>query len=810
MSQFCISVQQLLKILMRYFMILIVLLSVSASAIGQSGIIRGKVFEAINNQPIEFATIIVQGTGNGSGTDSAGNFELKGLSPGLYNIQVSSVGYKPKTVFEIAVTNAKPAEVNVPMESIVNELDEVTIKADAFNKSEESPVSLRTIGVNEIQRNPGGNRDISKVIQSFPGVAQTVSFRNDVIIRGGAPNENRFYLDEIEVPNINHFQTQGGSGGPVGMINVDFIQDVEFYSGAFPANKGNALSSLFEFRQKDGRSDHAGLSATVGSSDLGLTLEGPIGKKSTIIFSVRRSYLQFLFKALALPFLPTYNDYQLKYKLKFDRKNELSIISLGALDQFKLNLGADSTDLQRYILGNLATNNQWNYTIGAVYKHFGKNNFITGVLSRNMLNNEADKYFNNDDSDPANLLFRYQSQEIENKLRLENNYYKNKLKINYGAGYEFVKYNNSTFDKQSDPDGNIYTVDFTSEISFSKYALFGQVTYPFFDRRLVLSGGLRTDFNNYASTMSNPLKQLSPRLAATYNINDAFNLNFSTGIYYQLPPYTVLGYRNNQGELVNQQNEITYISCSHLVGGFEYYSRSNGRISIEGFYKSYKNYPFILNDSISLANLGADFGVVGNTEVNSTSTGRSYGLELLLQQKLFKGFYGLASVTYVRSEFSNKQEVLVPSSWDSRIIVSLTAGKKFGKNWELGVKWRLTGGSPYTPYDIALSSMIPVWDIYGQGLPDYDYLNTKRLPVAHQLDARIDKKWFFTKFNLNLYLDVQNVYAFKATLPPYLDVKRDDAGNPLVDPLNEGSYQTYLLENTTGTVLPSVGIIFEL
>ena len=795
---------------MRYILLLMLLLSISASTMGQSGKIRGKVFEAINNQPIEFATIIVQGTANGAGTDSAGNFELKGLTPGLYNIQVTSVGFKPKTVFEIAVTNAKPAEVNVPMESIVNELDEVTIKADAFNKSEESPVSLRTIGVNEIQRNPGGNRDISKVIQSFPGVAQTVSFRNDVIIRGGAPNENRFYLDEIEVPNINHFQTQGGSGGPVGMINVDFIQDVEFYSGAFPANKGNALSSLFEFRQKDGRSDHFGLSATVGSSDLGLTMEGPVGKKSTIIFSVRRSYLQFLFKALALPFLPTYNDYQLKYKLKFDRKNELSIISLGALDQFKLNLGADSTDLQRYILGNLATNNQWNYTIGAVYKHFGKNNFITGVLSRNMLNNEADKYFNNDDSDPANLLFQYQSQEIENKLRLENNYYKNKLKINYGGGYEFVKYNNSTFDKQSDPDGNIYNVDFTSEISFSKYALFGQVTYPFFDRRLVLSGGLRTDFNNYASSMSNPLKQLSPRLAATYNINDAFNLNFSTGIYYQLPPYTVLGYRNNQGELVNQLNEVTYISCSHIVGGFEYYSRSNGRISIEGFYKSYKNYPFILNDSISLANLGADFGVVGNTEVNSTSTGRSYGLELLMQQKLFKGFYGLASVTYVRSEFSDKQDVLVPSSWDSRIIVSLTAGKKFGKNWELGVKWRLTGGSPYTPYDIPLSSQIPVWDIYGQGLPDYDYLNTNRLPVAHQLDARLDKKWFFSKFNLNLYLDVQNVYAFKATLPPYLDVRRDDAGNPLIDPLNEGSYQTYLLENTTGTVLPSVGIIFEL
>jgi len=185
-----------------------------------------------------------------------------------------------------------PAELNVGMEELSTELQEVTVKSDAFDKSDESPVSLRTIGVNEIQRNPGGNRDISRVIQSLPGVSYTVSFRNDVIIRGGAPNENRFYLDDVEVPVINHFSTQGSSGGPVGMINVDFIKQVEFYSGAFPSNKGTGLSSLFEFKQKDGRSDRVGFTATVGSSDLSLTLEGPIGSKSNFIFSVRRSYLQ--------------------------------------------------------------------------------------------------------------------------------------------------------------------------------------------------------------------------------------------------------------------------------------------------------------------------------------------------------------------------------------------------------------------------------------------------------------------------------------------------------------------------------------
>ncbi len=613
----------------------------------------------------------------------------------------------------------------------------------------------------------------------------------------------------MEVPTINHFATQGSSGGPVGMINVDFIKEVEFYSGAFPADKGSGLSSLFEFKQKDGRSDRIGFTATVGSSDLGLTLEGPIGSKSNFIFSVRRSYLQFLFKALELPFLPTYNDYQLKYKVRFDRKNELSVISLGALDHNELNLSANKTAEQQYLLGVLPSQDQWNYTFGVVYKHFGKNNFITAVASRNMLNNESNKYENNDESSEANLLLNYQSQEIENKLRLENNWYRNNLKIYYGVAYEYVKYNNATYQKRSDPSGNVFLVDFSSQLDFSKFAGFGQISYPFFDRRLITSFGLRTDFTNYDESMSNPLDQLSPRLSLTYNISDQFNLNFNAGIYHQLPPYTVMGYRSNDGELVNKTNNVSYITNKQLVFGGEYYSSNGGRISLEGFYKGYTNYPFLLKDSISLANLGADFGVIGNEPAVSTSEGRSYGVELLLQQKIYKGFYGLAAFTFFRSEFKDKRGNYVPSSWDNRFVTALTAGKKFPRNWEVGAKWRFSAGSPYTPYDTVTSALIPVWNVNNQGIPDYNRLNSLRIASYNQIDVRVDKKWFLSKFSIDLYLDIQNLLNAKVKLPPYLDVVRDDNGVPVEDPNNPGSYQIYYLDNTSGTVLPSIGLVFE-
>jgi hypothetical protein len=567
------------------------------------------------------------------------------------------VGYVSKIVNEIEVKQSKPAIINVALEPVTKELQSVVIEASkfSFDKNTESPVSLRTIGVNEIQRNPGGNRDISRVLQSQPGVQTITSFRNDILIRGGGPNENRFYIDGIEVPNINHFATQGSSGGPVGLLNVDLIKDVKFYSSAFPANRGNALSSVMELTSIDGRNDRFGFTSTIGSSDLAVSMQAPLFKsnsKNTALLSVRRSYLQLLFKALGLPFLPTYNDYQLRLKFKPTANSELTIMSLGAYDVSNLNLSADSTNFQKYLLGNLPEYYQWNYTFGIAYKYFGKNNYITLVASRNMLNNTAQKYLNNDKSIASNKIFDYTSREIENKIRIEDNVYKNGWKINYGALFENVKYTNATLQTITTGQGSTL-INFSSFIEFNKGALFTQVTRNFFADRLITSFGLRSDINSYIARMVNPLQQLSPRISFSYILTERISINANTGIYYQLPPYTVLGYRNNENLLVNKQNNIIYIRAIHYVGGIEYYSKTNTRISVEGFFKQYANYPFVLTDSIALANLGADFGVVGNAPVNSSAAGKSYGIEFLAQQKLYKGFFGILSLTAFRRLFTN-------------------------------------------------------------------------------------------------------------------------------------------------------------
>ena len=237
------------------------------------------------------------------------------------------------------------------------------------------------------------------------------------------------------------------------MINVNFIREVDLYSGAFPSNRGNTLSSVMEFKQIDGNPDRIATSFTIGSSDIGLTFDGPIGKKTTFVFSARRSYLQFLFSLIGLPFLPTYNDFQFKTKTKINDKNQLTIIGLGAIDDFELNKGINENEtnqdqIQRnnYILGYLPVTTQWNYAIGVNWTHFSNNSFQNFIFSRNHLNNRSLKYKDNIETN-ENLIQDYLSQEVENKFRFENTIRENGWKINFVTGLEYATYTNKTFQK---------------------------------------------------------------------------------------------------------------------------------------------------------------------------------------------------------------------------------------------------------------------------------------------------------------------------------------------------------------------------
>lgn len=786
---------------MKYFIFFLIFInSINLFAQTQkNGVIHGRIYDAQNNNPVPFASVAVYGTTSGAISDTSGNFEIKGLEPGFVELRVSSVGYEPFASQQIMVTNANKFYIEIALEPAATNLKEVVVKASPFRRDKESPISLINISLKEIEKSPGGNRDISKVIQSFPGVASTPAYRNDVIVRGGGSSENRFYLDGVEIPNLNHFATQGASGGPVGIINVDFIREVSFYSGAFPAEKGNALSSVLDMKQIEGNKEKLKVKAAIGASDLALTLDGPVTDNTSFIFSARRSYLQFLFSALELPFLPVYNDFQFKTHTNFNQRNELTFIGLGAYDKSTLNLDANKTESQRYILGYLPDNNQWNYTLGAVFKHFYENGYDLWVLSRNMLNNKQIKYANNIESQ-ANLLLDYNSFESENKFRYEHHLLlSDKYKVSFGFNGEYARYENDTYRKLFIGE-DFYSTD----LDFFKWGLFGQVSKEYFNKRLSISLGIRSDANNYSKEMTNLLKQISPRFSASYALTANMHLNFNTGRYYQLPPYTTLGFRDTMEVLINK-NTARYISVDHMVAGFDIQPTNESKLSLEGFYKVYNKYPFSVTDQVSLASKGADFGTYGDEAITSTGEGRAYGLELLYQNKDWRGYNLTVSYTLVRSEFKDSAGNYIPSSWDNKHLLNILVAKQFKRHWTVGMKWKYIGGTPYTPVDIEKSSLVAAWDAQRQAYLDYSRYNTLRLGPYHQLDVRVDKEFFFKKWSLITYMDIQNVYNFKSPAAPTYIVDETVPVTPDPD-----RYTLKKLEMTSGgTILPTVGIIVQ-
>ena len=765
--------------------------------------IKGVVIDKSTRQPLEFVNVLVVGLGIGASTDANGNFLITQVPPGIYRLQASFLGYKTELTPEYRVNHVTPY-VQIELEEENASLNEVVVTASPFQKVPESPVSLRVIGLQEIEKAPGANRDISKVVQNYPGVAfSPIGYRNDLIVRGGGPSENRFYLDGVEIPNINHFSTQGASGGPVGLIDADLIRSVKFYSGAFPADKGNALSSVLDFSLRDGDMERNSLKATLGASEVSLSSNGHIGNKTSYLVSVRQSYLQALFKILGLPFLPAYTDASFKIKTRFDSHNELTLLGLGGIDRMKLNLGIEGEDAE-YMLSYLPEINQETYTVGGVYRHYSQRHVQAIVLSQSYLNNRNVKYRDNDESSEENLTLRLGSIEQETKLRMENTSSWSVWKVKAGFDLNYSRYKSNEYRKVF--ANALWEYDYHTDLSLWRWGMFASVDYAAPDKSFTASMGVRTDGNNYSDKMKELWRQLSPRLSVSYRLIEGLTLSGHVGLYYQLPSYTALGFKGEEGEYVNRH--LDYISVSQESLGLSWTPNENMELSVEGFYKLYGHMPFSLSDQIPLSCKGNDYGTIGNEALSSEAKGRSYGVELMFKWLLAQKLNLSSSLTIFKSEFKDgEQGSYVPSAWDNRFILNMSGTYNFPKHWSLGAKVSCIGGSPYTPYDVEKSSLVEAWNVQGRAYYDYSRYNQERLPVFGQLDVRVDKTFYLKKCMLGFYLDIQNITASKLRQPDAL-MSTGQIENPSA-PLSEQRYVMKSIRQESGTLLPTLGITFE-
>ena len=766
--------------------------------------VKGTVIDKSSRQPLEFINVMIVGLNKGGVTNAEGKFSIGQVPPGIYRLQASAIGYKTVTTPEY-ILSTRDLHIQIEMEENQTELEGVTVTASPFRRDIESPVSLRIIGLQEIEKSPGANRDISRIVQSYPGVAfSPIGYRNDLIVRGGSPSENRFYLDGVEIPNINHFSTQGASGGPVGILNADLIREVNFYTGAFPTDKGNALSSVLDFKLRDGDMERNSLKATLGASEVSLASNGHLGKKTSYLVSVRQSYLQFLFDMLGLPFLPTFTDAQFKLKTRFDARNELTVLGLGGIEKMKLNTKADDED-NEYILSYLPKIQQETFTLGAVYRHYAGAHVQSVVASHSYLNNRNTKYQQNDESDPDHLMLRLRSTEQNTQLRLENSSSFRNWKVTVGTSLDYSQYSNTTFQKVY--TDRAQTFDYHTYLGIMRWGLFGTVNYTSIDERFTASLGLRADANNYSAAMKDLSDQLSPRLSLSYQLTEHWSLSGNAGLYYQLPPYTALGFKNNNGLYANKY-ALRYMQVSQGSIGLNWRKGDTFEVSVEGFYKDYDKIPLSVADGIPLTCKGNDYGVIGNELLTSTAQGRSYGAELLLKWLIAKKLNLASSFTLFKSEYrTDKESEYIASAWDNRFIFNLRGTYNLPRHWSVGMKVSCIGGAPYPPYDADKSSLVTAWNAQGKPYYDYTRYNEERLPAFTQVDIRIDKTFYLKRCMLGFYIDLQNIAGSKLKQADVLMstgvIKNPDA------PIAEQRYVMKSLKQESGTLLPTLGITFE-
>jgi hypothetical protein len=790
------------------------------------GSVAGTITDKNSLTPLAGATIRIEGTSLATVSDSLGRFRITGITPKTYTLRISSIGFTELVLYNTVITVGNELNLTLQLETLATKLAEVTVSSGrktAIAASLETPLSVQKLTTEEIRSNPGGNFDVSRVIQALPGVGGTAGsvggYRNDIIIRGGAPNENVYYLDGIEIPVINHFATQGSAGGPTGMLNVSFLEEVKLSSSSFDARFDNALSSVIQFRQRNGNPNRVQGNLRLSATELATTLEGPLSAKTTFLASARRSYLQLLFKAIDLPIRPNYWDFQYKVTHRINKKTTLTLLGLGAIDDFSFGAPREATPEKLYILDATPAIQQWNYTFGVSLRKQIPGGYWNLALSRNMFDNAIEKFDGNNTQDETKRRTGINSQEIENKVRFDVNKTIRGVKIAYGGVVQYAKSNNNSFirirQELRDGAGNLIqpavTSKYLSDIDLWRTGAFIQISKRMAQDRLSMSGGLRTDMNSFTESGGDPLRTLSARVGLSYVLADKWSLNASVGDYYKLPVYTILSFRNNQGQLVNRNTD--YTRSSHVVIGTEFLPAPTTRFTLEAFYKRYDRVPLSIRDGISLSNLGGDFNAVGNEAVRTDGQGYSYGFEFFAQQKLSKRFFGTLSYTYFISRFSGADKKMIASAWDNRHLLSFIGGYKMGKNWEIGVKFRYQGGAPFTPFDMAQSQLNYL--TLGTGVLNLSQLNSQRLGAFHSGDIRIDKKWNWKKTTFDLFLDITNFYGAKSPAFPQFTFKRNETntaflttnGQPIN--LNGSNAIPLILANEDGTLIPTIGFIVE-
>ncbi len=704
---------------------------------GPQGAIKGRVVDASTLQPIIGASVVIVGTTQGASTDDEGRYRIANVPIGTYAVSFRSIGYEPLAQTDIVVKPRRTVFVDGELKQSTVAVDSITVSAGFFSQPDDQPSSSVSFSSEEIRRSPGTAGDVSRILATLPSIAKVDDQLNALAVRGGSPLENAFYLDNIEIPNINHYPLQGTTSGPIGLINVDFIKSVDFSAGGFPAAYGGKLSSVMELTFREGNREQ--FDGQIGAHFAGLeaTVEGPMARsRGSWMFSARRSYLDLLVDAIGTGVAPKYSDYQGKVVYDLSSRSQLTFLGVAGVDYIEFEKDQSIEDG----FSVYGVSDGWEYAFGTNWRYLWGNGF-----SNTSVGYLATKYGNSFYETKSDLhLTEQNTTEAALQVRNRNHYrFDESLSMDFGLDVKqvFNDYNNRISEytnfvgDTTAPD----TVDIYEKAVFT--GAHASMTYrP--TTRLTTTLGLRFDWSE-----ANHNQYISPRFSVSYEFNDRTALTGAAGIYRQFLQPNILVWDEVFRELRDPM-------AVHYVLGARHLLRSDTRLTVEAYYKEYYHMPMdpdqpqlMLADEYGLARLYAPVETL-------VDNGKAYsaGVELTLQRKLVSGVYGLVSGSYSRSRYEGYDGVWRDRLVDNKVLMSIEGGYKPNEHWNYSLRWVFAGGRPYTPLDQEASAAI------NRSVRDEALVNAERFPAYHSLNLRVDRRFNWSGSNLIVYLSIWNAY----------------------------------------------------
>lgn len=714
------------------------------------GSISGVVKDA-RGAAIKAVRVCIQ-TNRCSDSNDAGAFRITDVRPGSYRLEITIRGETSFLNPDVEVRAGLDASIEITLPTIETLRQSVTVSESVFLAPEEVKTSGFLIQRYEIFKAAGARQDVSRYVQSLPGVGiGTNDERNDLIVRGGSPLENLFIVDNVEIPNINNFANFASAGGVISLLDPALIQDVTFLTGGYPAPYVNRTSSVLQITQREGSREKFVGRLALGSAGLGGILEGPIRKaKGSWVFSAKRSFLDAFTSDIGIGGVPVNYNFNSKALYDLTSRDRIWLVNITGVD--KIRLGAtDKKNTNDPELNLIDIRYQgWRSATGLNWQHlFGSRGVgLLGLTDSEANVSETVKDLLKFGFKPiaeTPVLYSENNHEGESTIKYDLTSYLPVVdKLQVGGSFKIFR---NVFDAQKpygtdnpfSPVQNLNPFLLRQSSLAYQSAAYIQSSRNFTPRLNLTWGGR---FDNYQALQKT---RFSPRLGLSYRLTNKLSWRSGYGIYYQQPLLFVI-------ETFPQNKDLAPIRATHIVSGLSYTLGPSSRITIEAYQKTYNSYPVSSQfPSFSLANSGDTFAVTDLLlPYVSAGRGRIRGLEIAAEKKFSDRWYGLANVSISKTRFSALDGVFRPGTFDYPVIFNVLGGYHFWKKWDASVKFVYLSGKPYTPFDQTLSQQ------QHRGIYDLTRVNGVRAPDYLRLDFRVDRTFTVRRQPFLVFFGLQN------------------------------------------------------